>query len=140
MKKITSILVLAISFLFSTAQQPKQRIKTPEERAQYRSQIMQENLGLNVTQKSQVYNLLIKKEAEAKAVRAAYGNSRADFNKAIVPVRKSYMEELKKILTPAQFEKMKSNAKKARDNKQGKKKIKRIPENGSQDLDELEKE
>lgn len=140
MKKLTSILILGVSFLFATAQQPKQRVKTPEERAQYRSQIMQENLGLNATQKSQVYALILKKEAEAKAVRNAYGNSRADYNKAIVPVRKSYKEELKKILTPAQFEQMKANAKKASAKKQGMKKAKRIPENGSLDIDELEKE
>ncbi len=139
MKKLTSILVLALSFLFSTAQ-PQQRVKTPEERAKHRSEMMQKNLGLTDVQKSKIYSLLVKKQAEAKAIRTAYGNSKADFNKAMVPVKKSYKEELKKILTPAQFEQMKANAKKASAKKPVMKKAKRIPENGSPDIDELEKE
>jgi protein CpxP len=118
MKKIATMILMSV-FLFqgAIAQQAKpmqshpKQMKTPEERAKMRSEMMQKNFGLTDDQKGKVYSLILKNEGEVKAVREKHAGEkdRTAAKQEMKALNESSDKEMQTILTPEQYAKWKSN-------------------------------
>jgi len=103
MKKLMIIAVLAGMSVAAQAQD-KER-KTPQERAQIRTERLAKELELTPDQKAKVEAINLKFADQAEAVRAEREAERAEMRKEGKAVRDAHDAEMKAVLTPAQYAK-----------------------------------
>lgn len=100
MKKINLLLILAFSFTLTFAQNYKKR--TPEEKANYYTQQMVEELKLDSTTTAKVYeiNLVVSKQLDSAF---AAHTEKESMKKVYYTVFKNRDAEFKKVLSKTQF-------------------------------------
>ncbi len=122
MKKVILVLfAVAIAAVNMNAQEKKQVAKDPEQRTEKMVTRMNDLLALNDEQKVKVKAVILTREQKKAELHKQYEKDKASFKKANRENIKSSEEDLKKILTPEQTEKLKKHReemkKKRRDKK-----------------------
>jgi DNA-binding cell septation regulator SpoVG len=120
MKKLI-LLLMAVSFMASigTAQTAGgKKKKTVEERATAQSDSIAAITGCSADQKAKIYTLVLNRDEKIKAIHEANkGVSKDSLKSQVHPIRKQFREDLKTILTPEQFAKLKMEEKEKRGKK-----------------------
>ena len=92
--------------------------KTIEERATAQADSIQTTTGCSDDQKAKIYTLVLARDQKIKTIREANkGGDKEAMKKEIRPIRKQFREDLKAILTPEQFAKLKMEEKEKREEK-----------------------
>lgn len=126
MKKLVMVLVVLVGFSAYAQQIPKINAKgienqfTAEQNASLKSKRMALHLDLNSNQQTQVYNLILRQEQDLVKFKSEmkkdleYGKQPTSFNRMnkVLDTKLVFQNELKIILTPAQFQVWKESAKK----------------------------
>jgi|SRR6185437_15944030 len=107
MKKVIFSLSLLVVSLFSFAQQKGNDNKTPEQRAQHKTQKLTSQLSLTTDQSSQVQNVFLQQEQQMAAVKSKYANAqdKSGMRAEMKPIRENTDKSLQSILTPDQYTK-----------------------------------
>lgn len=119
MKKVMLLLTLCGTMLLAQAQtpapQPKPRHHArkgdPAQNIDKRVAHMTQRYNLNETQQKQVRELMQSAGTKMKAVRDKYPDNREAAAPELKQLRQEYHAQLKRILTPEQYEKWKADAK-----------------------------
>ena len=121
MKKIIALALIAIFsnsvFASQTEKTSQQNVAKPskqrnkkvsdDERIRHRVEILKDQLSLNEDQIKKVSEVMKKRNETLKLVRAKAGENQEAFRKEAMPARKQFQADLKSILTPEQFSKLK---------------------------------
>lgn len=113
MKKLVIIGLSLLSFGWVNAQtEEKAQTKlTPEQRTEKYVVKMQQEVGLDETQKQKVYDLRLEKVKKVKEIREANKGDQEAIKTKVKPIVKEYNEGLKEILNGTQLEKWKAHRK-----------------------------
>jgi len=124
MKKVVFTLLIALmapGFVVSQQRRPvadkpaaETKRKSPEERAQISVDELDKIVSLSSDQKTKVYNLALNRAKSVDEVIMKYKgqpDKREQAKQEIQQIRKNYRQEVKKILTPEQIEKLKQHHK-----------------------------
>lgn len=141
-KLIMKHFLLAITILFSVAaiaqNNPNNNKRTAEERATRATRMMTANLQLSHEQQSQIHPVLLERERNKDAAREKNSGNREAMRSAVRQVNDNADENLKKVLTEEQFEKLQTlreeQRQKAKERKTGESKDKKSESVDDQDF------
>jgi Spy/CpxP family protein refolding chaperone len=141
-KLIMKHFLLAITILFSAAaiaqNNPNNNKRTAEERATRATRMMTANLQLSHEQQSQIHPVLLERERNKDAAREKNSGNREAMRSAVRQVNDNADENLKKVLTEEQFEKLQTlreeQRQKAKERKTGESKDKKSESVDDQDF------
>jgi hypothetical protein len=111
MKKVILVLfTTAIAFVSSSnAQEKKATSKTPEQRTEKIVSKLNEVLALNEDQKGKVKDVILKREQQRAELHKKFEKDKEGLKEANQKNMKAAEEELRKILSPEQIEKLKKH-------------------------------
>lgn len=135
MKKtiIISFLVAIAMVKGSRAQEKKPAPKTPEQRTEKMVSKLNEVLVLNADQKVKVKDVIMKREQQRAEINKKFEKAKEEFKEANQKNMKITKEELEKILTPEQVEKLKKHKEEIKQKHKDKKGGNLSPEDDDED-------
>ena len=105
MKKIISLTVCIMFSVFTFAQQAVPAKKTPGQRADEITARIDKQLSLNAKQRMDVHHLAFKKEQKMERLTIQKGMRKELMDQERKKANEEFREGMKKVLTPAQYEK-----------------------------------
>ena len=129
-KTILILFTVAIAAVNVKAQEKKPAVKSPEERTEKMVGRLNDVLALNDEQKVKAKDIILKREQKRTELHKQYEKDKQSFKKANRENMKSGEEELKKILTPEQSEKLKKHHEEMKQKHKGKRASKTLPKEG----------
>ena len=108
-KTILILFAFSIAVVNSEAQPKKDAPKSPEQRTEKIINKLNEVLVLNDVQKPKVKSIVLKREQTKTELHKKFANDKEGFKNANKANMKAYATDLKQMLTPEQFEKLKAH-------------------------------